>query len=382
MLDNIEVLTGAAAVAEGEQTGNEGGFRAPARGPQFAKRLIEAADIWGEALHAGGLAGFKARARLVEALATPDFPYLLGGVIDRELLREYNQAPSVWSKFAMRTTLRDFREKNLIDLLGGRGILDPVKPGEEYKARAATESKYAISVGKRGARFALTWEMLVNDDLDAFRTLPGRLSDASHVTEDYLATSQLVTSTGANTAFFKAANGNAPTALALTTDNLAAAITAVQNRKDSDGNPIDLSAGVVLLVPPSLEMTAMQIVNAVEIRVTDGSNQLVTANYLKSKVTIVVDPWLTVIATDGKAATRWFLLPQPTAPRPAIAVGFLRGHEVPDLRVKSDAGMRVGGGVIDPTEGSFDFDDLQYRVRHVIGAATVDPKVTYCSDGS
>lgn len=382
MIDNIEVLTGAEAVAEGERSGGEGGFHAPARGPRYAQRLIEAANIWGEAMTAGGIAGFKARARLAEALSTPDFPYLLGGVIDRELLREYNQISPVWQSFAMRTTLRDFREKNLIDLLGGRAILDEVKPGAEYKARATSESKYAISVGKRGARFALTWEMLVNDDLDAFRTLPNRLADAARVTEDYLATSLLVSASGANTAFFKAGNGNAPTALALTTDNLATAITEVQTRKDSDGNPIDLSAGVVLMVPPALEMKAMQIVNAVEVRVTDGSNQLITANYIKSKVTVQVNPWLTVIATDGNAATRWFILPKPTAPRPALAVGFLRGHEVPDLRVKTDAGSRVGGGVIDPTEGSFDFDDMQYRVRHVIGSATVDPKVTYCSNGA
>lgn len=382
MIDNIEVLSGADAVAEGERTGTEGGFRAPARGPQYAKRLIEAANIWGDALHSGGLAGLRARARLAEALSTPDFPYLLGGVIDRELLREYNQISPVWQRFAMRTTVRDFRAKNLIDLLGGRAVLDEVKPGAEYKARTPSESKYELSVGKRGARFVLNWETLVNDDLDAFGTLPNRLADAARVTEDYLATSQLVGAAGANTAFFKAANGNAPTALALTTDNLPTAITAVQDRKDSDGNPIDLSAGVVLLVPPALEMTALQIVNAVEVRVTDGSNQLITANYLRSKVTVEVDPWLTVIATDAKAPTRWFIVPKPTSPRPAIAVGFLRGHEVPDLRVKADAGSRVGGGVIDPMEGSFDFDDIQYRARHVLGAVTVDPKVTYCSDGS
>lgn len=381
LLDNIEVLTGADAVAEGDQT-PESGFRAPARGPQYARRLVEAANLWGEALHSGGIGGFRARARLAEALATPDFPILLGGVFDRELLREYRQITPIWSMFAHRTVVRDFREKNLIDLLGGRAPLDPVKEGAPYKARKVTEAKYPIQVGKRGATIGLHWEMLVNDDLDAFRDLPSRLADAAGVTEDYLATSLLVTAAGANTAFFKAANNNAPTALALNTDNLSAAITEVQTRKDSDGNPIDLSAGLVLMVPPALEMQALQILNATEIRVTDGSNQLVTQNYLRSKVKLVVNPWLTVIAQDAKAATRWFLLPAPNASRPAIAVGFLRGHEVPDLRVKADAGMRVGGGSIDPTEGSFEFDDIQYRVRHVLGSAHVDPKVTYVSDGS
>ena len=84
----------------------------------------------------------------------------------------------------------------------------------------------------------------------------------------------------------------------------------------------------------------------------------------------------------SKAATRWFVLPSPQSARPALAVGFLRGYEDPDLRVKSSAGSRVGGGVIDPMQGDFDDDTIQYRVRHVVGSAYVDPKATYVSNGS
>jgi len=91
---------------------------------------------------------------------------------------------------------------------------------------------------------------------------------------------------------------------------------------------------------------------------------------------------MTIIATDAKTGTRWFVLPAATAARPAVAMGFLRGQEEPDLRVKSDTGNRVGGGAIDPMEGSFDDDTIQYRVRHVTGGAAVDPKLTYVSYGS
>lgn len=380
MNDNIQILTGAAAIAEGDAQ-PEAGFRRPPRDPKLNGRIVEAAELWHDALHMGGLTGMKARVALAEALTTSDFPMLLGGVFDRELLASYVALPSVWKSFARRVTVRDFRAKELIDLLGGQAILGPVGQGAEYPARKTTEAKYSLTVAKRGARIPLTWEMVVNDDLDAFRDLPGRLAQAAIDTEDYLATSLLVIAGGANTAFFKSANGNAPTGLGLSDVNLGEALTAISTRTDSDDRPIVLN-GTVLVVPPALEMKALQILNATELRIVDGAVTRIVGNYLRGKVTLAVDPWLPVIATDAKTSTRWFVLPAATAARPAIAVGFLRGQEEPDLRVKSDTGNRVGGGAIDPMEGSFDDDTIQYRVRHVLGASHIDPKATYVSNGS
>ena len=76
------------------------------------------------------------------------------------------------------------------------------------------------------------------------------------------------------------------------------------------------------------------------------------------------------------------MLPKPTSRRPATFAAFLRGHETPDLRYKADQGQRIGGGNISPLEGSFDIDDIQTRVRHVLGHQTGDPTFTYASYGS
>jgi hypothetical protein len=95
---------------------------------------------------------------------------------------------------------------------------------------------------------------------------------------------------------------------------------------------------------------------------------------MRGKVTLVVNPRLAGVA--------WFLLPQPTVARPALAVAFLRGWETPDLRIKADTGNRVGGGAIDPSDGSFDDDSVAYRVRHVVGAAQADPLHVYASAGA
>ena len=76
----------------------------------------------------------------------------------------------------------------------------------------------------------------------------------------------------------------------------------------------------------------------------------------------------------------WFVLPKPTtAARPALAVAFLRGFETPDIRQKNERRWR---GRQRPTTGDFDDDSVRYRVRHVTGAATVDPIHTYASTGT
>lgn len=50
--------------------------------------------------------------------------------------------------------------------------------------------------------------------------------------------------------------------------------------------------------------------------------------------------------------------------------------------MKADTGNSLGGGSLSPEDGSFEIDDIQYRVRHVLGGATLDPIATYVSNGS
>lgn len=343
------------------------------------RRIVEARELFQKVL--GG--SLRARADLMESLTTSDFPILLGAAYGRELLAEYEGISPIWQSFAARTTVPDFRPKKLVELLGGRAGLAKVKEGAEYSARGVSEAEYEFSVEKYGARIPLTWEMLVNDDLDAFRDLPTRLATAARETEDITATGALIAANGngVNTNFFKAGNGNAPTALPLTSDNLETALTVIKTRKDVDGRPVILN-GAVLMVPPALEMTARRILEAVEVRRVVGGDTFVEPNYLRGVIRLVVNPWLSVVNTGAKSATTWFVLPDPNRPRPAVVAAFLRGHEAPDLRTKADAGNSVGGGSLSPEEGSFDNDTIQYRVRHVLGAATVIPTETYVSNGS
>jgi hypothetical protein len=351
-------------------------------------RLMEAACGLYERACTGS---YRALADLQEALSTSDFSYIFGDVLDRELLATYQSLPSFWPQFARRSTVNDFRQKRYVDLLGGQGLLEKVDQLAPYPQRKPTDNNYTLQVAKYGGRFSLSWEDMINDDLSALRELPNRLAQGAHDTEDFVATSLVASAAGPNAAFFggtalnvvtKAGGSNLITGNpALATNSLSDALTAVQSRRDVDNRPIVIT-GFVLMVPPALEVTARNILNATEIRTTVGGQQVIVGNWLANRVTLVVNPWLPVVDQSANSATTWYLLPKPETARPGVVLGFLRGHETPDLRYKAEAGMAVGGGEVPAQEGSFDVDDIAYRVRHVLGGTTLDPIATAVSNGS
>jgi len=349
--------------------------------PEHAAAIVEASRLWERVWIKGDP---HAAVTVREALSTSDlFRSATGDVLDRELLARYGDVPTQWAAVASRTTVRNFKPKTMVDLMGGRTVLDVVPEETEYPTAGTEAAEYRISVRKFGRRFGYSWEASVNDDLDELRLIPDTFATAAALTEDAAVFDQLFDRvTGVpNTAFFRAPNDDdapgrvdtrAATA-ALTSENLQAAITAVRGRRDFEGNPIP-AGRLKLVVGYAQEINARRILEATEIRTTSGSRTTLEPNPLRGIVDLVV--------IERQPGNAWFLLPQTTAARPAIAVAFLRGYETPDLRVQANAGNRIGGGGIDPGEGSFNDDTVYFRVRHVVGSATLDPMHTYASTGA
>src|SRR5207342_2667101 len=151
----------------------------------------------------------------------------------------YSAVQAEWAGFASRTVVRNFKPKKLIDLLGGRSVLDRVPELTAYPGAAADNREYSIAVAKFGRQFGFSWEAMVNDDLDELMQIPNAFGQASTLTEDQIALSQIAnTTTGAaNTAFFKDYTGltpagpnTTPVAGVLNQANLQTAIETVQQR--------------------------------------------------------------------------------------------------------------------------------------------------------
>jgi hypothetical protein len=346
------------------------------------KAILEARELFQNAM-SGNL---RARADLQEALSTSDFPIMLGAAYGRELQGEYAGISPIWQQFARRLMVPDFRRRKLVDIMGGRGALDLVKEGEEYPAGSASESERDFKVDKYGRRFPLTWEMIKNDDLGAFRDFPQRLATAAREMEDRLALYPFFNADRTALSPFLDARDETTKPLNLT--NLNAAFRNISSRIDEEDDRPVLMPNPILMVPPALEEVANEILNTVEIRrgsnaSADGVVRRQNGNGLTYTPTVVVNPWLPIVGRNyAKVNDTWYLFPGPNeAVKPALGVAFMNGEETPDLRVAADAGNRVGGGAIAPEEGSFNDDTIQYRVRHVVGSTALYDDAVYVGVG-
>lgn len=366
---------------EGDGTSLSRRTRKASANPRYQKAFLEALDLYENVVAGSRWAALKFQ----EAMTTSDFSFLFGDIIDRQMLASYQSQPVQWTSLARQGRVRDFRTVKRYTLDGAESVLEPVGEQSEYPAAALSDAEYDYKVGKFGRRVPLSWETLVNDDLDAFASIPQRLGTAARRSEEKFATGLYAKSTGPDSTFFAAGNANL-TDVQLTIAGLQEAMRMIGEQTDAEGDPIYIDA-VTLVVPPALKVAANNIINATEILAATGggngveNDQLRVANWMRNDVSVVVNPWLPIIdQTTG--STAWYLFANPSAGRPAMEIGRLIGHESPELFQKSPNATRVGGGLVDPTDGDFDTDSVEWKVRHVMGGTLMDPKSALASTGT
>ncbi len=381
-LDTIETIRAEVATVQRLYNGEGQSLSARVRkgpNPRYLAQLAEAA-----ALIAGVKTGKKPSYLLEEAMSTSDFPILFGDVLDRTLLASYREAPRSYPSYCRVAQVRDFREKRNISVNGADSELPIVPELTEYPEAALNEAQSGYRVSKVGRRIPFSWEARVNDYLDVLSSIPERFGRAARRTEEKTATRLFVSASGPSANLYTAGNGNIVTGNpALTTGALQAALNQLGQLKDENGEPIIMEA-VVLVVPRALELTARNIVNTTEITVplAGGGTQKISGNGLGANLTVVVNYYIPSIATNANAGTSWFLFASPSSDRPALELGFLAGHSEPEIFIKSPNARRIGGGDINPLDGDFDTDAVEYKVRHVVGGGVVDFRSTLASNGS
>lgn len=344
--------------------------------PRMRRAMVEAHTLLTDAWAGDRVATL----RVNEAITTSDlFKSAAGEVFDRELLAQYEAQPTQWTKFARRTTVRNFKPKYLRELLAGSAALPLVPEHTNYPEAKADLRESHLTVKRFGEQFGYTFEARINDEIGELQIVPGSWANKARYTEDDAAIAMLADPiTGApNAAFFNATNQNLGTG-ALTAARLQAALEALSQKRDPSGRLLR-SGPLQLVVGPALAFAAERIMNTSEIRHADNLNGTATIETVIERNPFAGKVSITVL--DNLPGTAWFIIPAPTAPRPAFYVGFLAGYETPDMRYKADQGNSLGGGSLSADAGSFDDDTIYYRVRHIVGAAAGDPLFTYASDG-
>lgn len=358
--------------------GRESGFAKKRYSPEtvdaFVGLLNEAAD-----------GSHRAQYLLKEAMVTADFPYLFGDVLDRSLMAQWSTAIPNWQAFVKQGTVRDFRQAKMLGIEGMGAVLEGVGERAEYPERGPSEEVPIYrQVAKYGGRFGISFEAQINDDLGALRDLPQKLVVAARRTEALAVTNLYCGTAGPDGTLYSVGNNNIIASNpALSISGLAAGFLAISKQVDVDGFP-EIVDAVTLVVPPALEITAENILNATVLEVATGGgaynamDQLTVRNWMNGRLGLVVDPYIGMVAQTN-AATSWFLFASTSAARPAMQMDYLVGHETPELFVKTPNASRVGGGTVPE---SFETDEQEFKIRHIFGVTTIDPHATVASNGS
>lgn len=320
-----------------------------------------------------------------ESMTTSDFPYLTGDVLDRMLLARYREFPAAWRQFAKVATLRDFRTVRRLASDGLEGQWGDVPEQDEIEYGSLSETNYTYAPKKYAKGAKLSFEALMNDDLGAFEDIPNRLGRGGARTVAKFVTGLYIDASGPHASLYTAGNVN------IVTSNPVLSIAALQtawkvlrSMLDSDGEPIMVEAAV-LVVPPALEVTARNILNAVQVFLTNtggaSGQEMVGDNWIGSSLTLAVDPYIPIVASSANGSTSWALFAAPSVGRPALEVGFITGFAEPQLYQKLANTVRIGGGV-DQVAGDFATMSQEYKGVLAFGGTRLDPKATVASNGS
>lgn len=383
MLELIENIRAEEASVQ-KLFGAEGsGARSRRKGPRYQEMLLEAAKLVADV--------YKGRRKmhyLQEAMTTSDFPYLFGDILDRQLLAAYREAPATWMNYIKRGRVRDFRTVKRFSVYGADQVLADVtgQKGVYSYEEINENTPYTYNVSKYGRKIRYAWEAMVNDDLDALKDQPERLGRASRRSEEKFATQLFVDANGPHASFYTVGNKNIVTGNpALSVAGLQTAMENLSQQTDENGEPIVIDT-VELVYAPSLEVTVQNILNAITIEATEkggtSARKLTIQNWMKTTFRPNRNAYIPVVASTANGNTSWFLFANPDNGRPAAEMGFLLGHEEPEIFMKTPNQVPVGGGSEDAMNGDFDSDAIEHKVRHVFGGTRMDPKMTVGSNGS
>ncbi len=276
---------------------------------------------------------------------TADFPALMGNTVGRTLRRAYELAPQTFKPFVRPATVPDFRPVSRV-ALSDISKMQAVAEGAEYQYATVGDSSEQYVVGKWGQIISITWETIINDDLNAFDRIPMAMGqEAAQVESDVvwaILLSNPMMSDGKT--LFHADHGNLGAATDMTLDSLQAGRTRMRTQKSVNGRFLN-NAPSFLIAGPLKEQKA---------------NQFTSSNYVATKngdINPEYNRTLTPIIEGRIVDNSWFLSADPNAQSiDTIEAAHLAGHE----------------GLQTEQRQGFVTDGVEIKGRLVFGAKAID----------
>jgi hypothetical protein len=264
---------------------------------------------------------------LQAAFSTASLPGILSNIANKMLLEGYNYIEDAWRSIAKIASVNDFKEHSRYRMTGSFQF-QQVGPDGELKHGRLDEQTFGQRAATHGIMFALTRQMIINDDMGAFTDIPRQIGmGAAEAIADAvwgLWLSNPVQADGK--AFFHADHKNyaegADTALCV--DSLSAAEVMFGEQVKPNGKPLGIPAAT-LLVPTALKVPAEMLMKSVQLNETTTANKAKpSANPHVGKFGVVSSVYLANASFTGASSKAWYLLADPNR-LPAIEVAFLNG---------------------------------------------------------
>lgn len=287
------------------------------------------------------------------------FPAIVENIATKELLTGFASAEETFAAWTTSVNLPDFKQASLINL-SQVPDLEIVQESGEFVTTNLGDIKETITLDTYGIMVALTRQVIINDDADAFTRIPANAGRAAARKVGDLAYNVLTSNPTMGqdaVALFNAAHSNlvASGSGAPTVARVEAARVAMKTQTD----PKSVNAGIMpgyLIVPVALGGTARTLMTAEYDPA--GTAGTLTPNSVRGLLTVVEERRL-----DADSATAWYVAARN---HPTVVIGYLNGQDQPFL---------------DAEEG-FSSDGIRWKVRMDAAAAAADYRGLYKDVGT
>jgi hypothetical protein len=262
----------------------------------------------------------------------------------------YLEEPATFGSWTGETEVRDFKQQTLISLSEAPD-LELVREGGEYTHGSFSDAAEVFQIAKYGKMFKITYEALVNDDLNGFTRLPQAFGKSARRKEADLVYGVLTSNPTLNdgVALFHADHANLSTVDSTSVDLAALQAGRLLMRKQKGLNslqPLNI-APRFLIVPAALESEAEQLLASL---VDPTKSNATPNNEFVRSLELVVDSRL-----DADSTSKFYLAANP-GQVDTITRAYLAGSARPYYEVKDGR----------------ETDDMQVKCRLEVAAVPVD----------
>jgi len=302
---------------------------------------------------------------------TGSFANLMLDASNKTLLNAYEEAPYTWNLWARQgASVPDFKAIHRVRFSESPN-LEIVPERNDYPEKTMSDFRESYSVTKYGASFSVSWETIVNDDLDALSRIPALHGNAARREQNravyaVLTANAALSDGGAlfNTTAVTTAGGHAnqsSSAGVIAAGTMNAAYVSMLTQRGLNTSVILNIQPRFLIVPAAISHTALQFANSIADPGAGGSaaGNSNTLNIYGPQgmrnLQVIVEPQL-----DASSASIWYLAAD-SSQIDTVELTFLQGEESPVLE----------------SEWNIKNDTWLYKVRQTFAAKAIDFRGLY-----